>query len=377
MSLLLINYEYPPIGGGAANATLHLARAMTALGERAVVLAAGLHDLRGETEEDGVVVHRLRCRRNDACKSNTLEMLDFMRAAVVRGHDVCRRHAVDRAIAFFTIPGGPPALFFRKTRGIPYVVSLRGGDVPGHVPGMARMHLVTTPLRRAVLRGAAAIVAPSESLAGTSRAADPFPVRIVPSGVDADQFFPAASPPRGPFRFLFVGRLHAEKNLDFLFHRLAAVASSHAFALHVVGDGAERQALERLARELGIADRLHWHGWTEKASLPDQYRQAHCLVLPSQYEGLSNTALEAMASGLPVLASAVPGNAGLVRDGETGLLRSLEDAAAWEQGLRDVMSHPDRAHAMGLAGRRLVQADYSWTAAARAYLRLLTPEAQS
>ena len=79
-----------------------------------------------------------------------------------------------------------------------------------------------------------------------------------------------------------------------------------------------------MQKKLGIEDCLVWHGWVEKGRLREIYRSADCLVNPSLYEGMPNVVLEAMACGLPVIASRVPGNDAVVRHGETGWLFDLD-----------------------------------------------------
>ncbi len=243
-----------------------------------------------------------------------------------------REHGFDGAIAFFTIPCGPAALRLHRLHRVPYVVSLRGGDVPGHVPGLNLMHALTRPVRRAVLRQARAIVANSEGLAATSRAADPFPVQIVPTGVDGERFHPApeaeARPTSAPLRLIYVGRVHPEKNLGMVISQLGALPAKlrDGIELTVVGDGAQRAELETLGAQLGISRHIRWLGWRDKASLPELYRSADVLVNPSQYEGMPNVALEAMATALPVVASDVPGNRSVV-SAETGVLFPLDRPA--------------------------------------------------
>jgi glycosyltransferase involved in cell wall biosynthesis len=379
VNLLLVNYEYPPVGGGAANATQSLGRIFHELGHRVYVLTSGLRGAAGISNEDGIRVHRLPVGRRQADRATQGEMLAFLiqsRREVSRVH---REQAFDAAIAFFTIPSGPAALRLHHLAGVPYLVSLRGGDVPGHVPGLGLKHILTRPLRRRVLRHAGAIVANSAGLAETSRAADPFPVHVIPNGVDSYRFHPAPESEthraHQPLRLLFVGRVHPEKNLGIVLRQLAALppATQERYELQIAGDGAQRPALEELAGKLGLSVRVRWLGWQPKEAVPALYRSTDALINPSQYEGMPNVVLEAMASGLPVLASDVPGNRAAVAPGRTGILFPLDQPDQLGTALTRLAADAAWGRAMGQAGRRRVEAEFSWLRTAQSYLELLLP----
>ncbi len=375
MKVLLINYEFPPIGGGAANATSFLARALTEQGHDVTVLTAAFEAFRGTTTEAGFEVVRIRTLRRSADRSNPVEMLAFLLAALIPALRLARRRRFDASIAFFTIPSGPISTLLRLVRGIPYIVSLRGGDVPGAFPEIDAFHRMLTPLRRAVLRRATAIVANSESLAQLSVAADPFPVEIIPNGVDPMVFAPAAAndAAKDEFRILFVGRLHSQKNVAGLIESAVALAALEGprVVLEIVGDGPERSALATLAARMPSTLAIRWHGWLGKQEVLACYQRAHAFVNPSSSEGMPNTVLEAMACAIPVVASRIGGHQKLVVEGETGFLFDLD---AWQEltnALQRLRLDPPLASALGAQGRRRMIDGFSWPRVAELYVRLL------
>ena len=375
MKLLLVNYEFPPVGGGAANATSFLARALTEGGHEVTVLTTAFGALRGTSTEAGVEVVRVRTLRRSADRSNPLEMLSFLLAALIPGLRLAWRRRFDATIAFFTIPSGPVALLPWIVLRIPYVVSLRGGDVPGFVPEIDAIHRWIAPLRRAVLRRASAIIANSASLAQLSTAADPFPVGVIPNGVDPLAFAPqgAANPAEDEFRILFVGRLHSQKNVGMLIESAAALAAEPGprVVLEIVGDGPERAALEKLAERAGAAALLRWRGWLDKPAVLDCYRRTHAFVNPSLYEGMPNTVLEAMACGVPVVASRIGGNEDLVVEGETGFLFDLGAPQQLTAALQRLRGSRALGIDLGARGRQRVIGEFSWPSVAERYVRLL------
>jgi glycosyltransferase involved in cell wall biosynthesis len=375
--ILLINYEFPPVGGGAANATSFLARALARQGHAVTVLTAAFQHLRGTTTEDGFEVHRIRSLRRSADRSNPIEMLSFLLVAMIPALRLARRRGFDASIAFFTIPSGPVSYVLQRLRGIPYVVSLRGGDVPGGYPEIDWVHRLIAPLRRAALRRATAIVANSEFLAQLSRSADPFEVEIIPNGVDPVAFAPAdgRGADDGEFRILFVGRLHSQKNVAGLIERAAALDAFEGprVVLEIVGDGPERRALEQLAARMSAALTVRWHGWLGKQDVLRCYQRAHVFVNPSSSEGMPNAVLEAMACALPVVASDIGGHQKVVLDGETGLLFDLDAPAELTDLLQRLRGDPSLCAALGARGRQRVIDGFSWPRVAERYVELLTP----
>lgn len=180
------------------------------------------------------------------------------------------------------------------------------------------------------------------------------------SGVDAEAYRPGPSaveaglPPRP--RVVFTGRLHPQKNLDLLLDIWPEVASKTGAALVLVGDGPERDRLAARAEELGILDRVHFTGPVHGPA--EHLRAADAFVLPSVAEGMSNSLLEAMATGLPCLASDIGGNTDLLGVAGAGLLVP-DDRRAWTEALVRVLSDRDLAAALGAAARGRVEEDFA------------------
>jgi len=378
VNLLLINYEYPPIGGGAATATAAIAGHLTALGHVVTVLTSRFGELKGEIMDGGVRIIRCPAIRRRPDRSGLLEMFSYLISAGLSLDSVIQRQRIDGLIVFFSFPCGPLGLLGLRRR-VPYVVSLRGGDVPGNEMALAPLHWLLTPLRRLIFRKSLAVIANSQGLKHMSEQADPHPVQVIPNGVDTAFFCPAENrvPTERPFSFLFVGRFHTQKNLFHLIDQLAFLKNAGVgpFILQLIGDGPQREALQNHARRLGIDSSLIWHGWVNKGHLREIYRGADCLVNPSLYEGMPNVVLEAMACGLPVIASRVAGNDAVVRDQETGLLFNLDEPEALRRDLREMMEDTRRAREMGQRGLALVREEFSWKKAAKAYADLFSGHA--
>jgi glycosyltransferase involved in cell wall biosynthesis len=291
-------------------------------------------------------------------------MTGYVLSACWRAPRIAREYQVERVLAFFSIPGGVVARWLHWRLGIPYAVSLRGGDVPGTEPNLRLFYGLLTGVRRNILRHARYICAPSEALKKSSQAADPFPVRVIPNGVDAGYFSPGTAPGLSSLTLLYVGRLHApQKRVALLLLILRAIRDRYGIpaGARIIGDGPERRTLEKLARQEGLDSAVSFEGWVPRAETAAAYRSAAFLVHLSTYEGMSNVVLEALASGLPVVASRIPANAELIEPGKNGLLVDVnEDPDQIAEAIVSVFQSPERWKQMSSEARTGVAAKYEW-----------------
>lgn len=205
------------------------------------------------------------------------------------------------------------------------------------------------------------------------------------NGVDAERFHPADSavPPapisgcpfQRPEHWLIgtVGRMQTVKNQTLLASAFIRALESAPelrprLRLVMIGDGPLRAKAQAMLDMAGASSLVWLPG--ERGDVPDVLRGLDCFVLPSLAEGISNTILEAMASGLPVVATAVGGNPELVSEGVTGRLVPTNDVEAMAQAIVDYARHPESARAAGQAGRKEVERHFSLDAMVGAYQAL-------
>ena len=204
-------------------------------------------------------------------------------------------------------------------------------------------------------------------------------LRLIYNGVDTSIFRPRPNERQalrrelgaGPEEKLVisVGRMAPEKDYPTLLKAVAALAGqAPGCRLVMVGPGPELPLLEDLARKLDMNQRVVWLG--ERADIPELLAAADVFALSSRSEGVSIAILEAMASGLPVVATAVGGNAELVEQGTTGILSPPANPGALAQALLALLNDPARAEHMGQAGRARAQRNFSLEAMVRSYAGL-------
>ena len=208
---------------------------------------------------------------------------------------------------------------------------------------------------------------------------DPVRVRQLYSGVDTDRFRPSVNaPPAVPDKTRLkdraivlgtIGRLDPVKNHASLLQAFAVLHSRcRLLKLTIVGDGPLRPALEAQATSLGIADHVTFTG--ARDDIADLLRTFDLFVLPSVNEGISNTILEAMASGLAVVAGRVGGNPEVIIDGQTGRLYDPTTPGALEQALLPYITDPALREVHGKAGRDRVVQNFNLDAMVQRYVDL-------
>ena len=383
MRILILNYEYPPLGGGAGVATAALAHDLADRGVAVDVVTASANDRaeRRSTSRDphlqelgGLRLFRVRSSRIGVHQAGMLGAASYLVNALPVVRRLLRTHRYDAVHVFFSLPTGA-LLPFAGIGDVPVIVSLRGSDVPGYDPYHARvqrMHQLLAPLTRWIWRRASRVVAVCDSLGQlTQRTLPGLGYTVIPNGVDLELFHPAAGAGRargnGPIRCLAVARLVERKGLGDLIRAFALLPRGH-FALEVVGDGPDRERLGHLAASLGIASEIRFTGSLDRDAVAERYRAADLFTLPSSAEAFGNVFAEALASGLPVVGSTVGGIPELVEHGVNGLLVDPGQPLALAQAIQYLAHDPELRQLMSIRNRAKAEAELEWSQATSRYL---------
>src|SRR4051794_35175630 len=374
MRILMLNYEFPPLGAGGSTSSFNLARNVVALGHDVDVVTMGYRGIPSVEVMDGVRVHRvpsIRARR-EVC--HTHEMGTYVLSGTLKAASLAAKHRYDLCNAHFIFPTGPIAYGLRRLRGLPYVLTARGSDVPGHNPNRFRFdHQLLRPVWRTLVQDADAVVAVSRHLASRIEANAPgVSVETIPNG--CSPLGPAeegARPPDGIYRggrmkVLMVTRLHEFKGVQYMLE--AASRLSLDLEVNIVGDGPYRRTLEAQAARIGKPVRF-W-GWLDR-SAPDMwrlYRESSVFVFPSEREGSPTVVQEAMSAGLAVVAADAAGTPEVV--GDAGILVSPKDPAGIANALVRLAGDPALVRELGERARERVRTEFDWRDLAQRYVEL-------
>lgn len=187
----------------------------------------------------------------------------------------------------------------------------------------------------------------------------------IPYGVDIEKFKPMEKGEDKAFKILFVGGLdqaHYFKGLDILFKAVGKLDKEDTdWSLNIVGDGNLRHKYEKIATELGFLDKIIFLGKISDEDFPKKYKEASCLVLPSvnKCEAFGIVLIEAMASGIPVIASSLAGVRSVFKDGVEGLMVKPKDSGDLKDKLKYLIDDSNKREEMGRAARKLAEEKYN------------------
>lgn len=377
MKILLINYEYPPIGGGGSKASHELAKRLAGRGHRVDVLTSRYESLSKFEVIDGVAVHREFSWRKSIHDCGLRGAISFLLVALPRLRSMINAHSYDVSIFFFGFPSGALSLYPRLRRSIPYVVALRGSDVPLYDRQSRRLiwlHRLLMPLTRSIWRQAYAVTAVSQSLSDLARESFPdVPITVIHNGVDTEvcDVTAAGTATRNkPVRINCVARLIPRKGVSDLLDAVAMLGNEQIH-VNVVGEGPSLDDLRKRASDKGIADRVKFHGFLPRPSITKLNASADIFVLPTRSDAFANVVLEAMSVAMPVIATRVGGIPEAVEDGVTGLLVPPANVSDLSAAIERLVSDVDLRRSMGMAGQKRVRTDFDWDHNADAYEALL------
>jgi glycosyltransferase involved in cell wall biosynthesis len=199
---------------------------------------------------------------------------------------------------------------------------------------------------------------------------------VIPNGVDVAAFESAAAAdlsefgiPAGSRTLLAIGRLHPQKGFDLLINAAGPILEAHPDVhLLIVGEGPQRAALEQRIAASQHAVRIHLPG--RQVDTAGLLRAGTLFVLSSRWEGMPNVLLEALAAGVPVVATDVEGVRDVVEDGVSGVIVQRESVAELSTAIGRVLADPDLAARLATAGQQRVRSDFTWQRFAEQYTQL-------
>ncbi len=372
MKILVISHEYPPIGGGGANACQNLCREYSRMGHDITVVTAHYGDTPYRETSDNVKIIRVRALRKKTDTSSFVEMFSFLLSAYKYAGRLCRDERFDICHTFFGIPSGPIALHLKKRYKLPYVIRFGGGDIPGAQKRFALIYSLLSPFIRSIWKNADALVANSSGLKRRAEAFyDKKAISIIPNGVgsaaDGDI---SADRQENRIVLLFVSRLIEGKGLQDILPQLPDLIVRYRekgieTEFRIVGDGPYRDELERLISQYGLEGSVKLCGKKGKDELPGYYGTADMFVFPSRSEGMPNVVLEAMSYGLPVVMTPCEGSEELI-DGNGYVVRAEEFGSV----ISGLINDREKRQQLGSRSRELAVGKFNWTVAAESYLKL-------
>ncbi|MFP4441269.1 MAG: glycosyltransferase family 4 protein [Chloroflexaceae bacterium] len=375
MRILMLNNEFPPLGGGTGTVNRALLQRFADVPDLTIDLVTSALGRQAETEQfsEHIRIVKVPVNNRNIHHSSNRELLTYAARALPTALRLHRAHPYDCCFAFSAVPAGAVALALRRLTGLRYLLRVCGPDIPGFEQRYGLLYPLLTPVIRHTWHTAETVVAKCRGEADMIQAVDRQVrhIALIPNGVDLAAFqLGATIPDDGPLRLICVARLIERKGQQ---HLIAAVKRLADMGLEVqlelVGTGDAQAANEKQVHALGISDRVSFSGYVPREEIATRYAAAHVFVLASFNEGMSVATLEAMAAGLPVVVTRTGGTDDLVEADVNGLTFDWADVDTLTAHLQCLATDRDRVGRMGAASRERAMR-FTWDAAAEQYLAL-------
>lgn len=334
MRILVLCYEYPPLGGGGGRVAKSVAEQLVVRGHEVRVQTAALGWRSQRETIGGVEVFRTASGRRlpDTCAVH--EMALYLVTSFLPTLRHIARWKPDVVHAHFAMPTGLLAWAATRLTGVPYVLTAHLGDVPGGYPEQTeKLFRLVSPIAREVWRRAAAVTAVSSFVQQLAESAYDRPVARILNGIDLRDALPPPPAVRPARHLVFLGRFNRQKNPLFLIEALARLAALN-WRMTMIGDGPEMPAVRAHLARYDLAERITLSGWRSGEEVARLLADADILCMPSLSEGMPVAAVEALKHGLAIVASDIPGMWDVVEDGVNGYRVPLGDLGIFSHKLR-------------------------------------------
>jgi glycosyltransferase involved in cell wall biosynthesis len=342
MKILVLIHEFPPVGGGGGRVAQDICQVLARRGHEVTVMTAHLKGLPREETLDGIRVLRLPSLRREAFRADLVAMGGYVLAGLWAGYHFIKRWQPEVIHVHFAVPAGALAWALSKLTGIPYLMTVHLGDVPGGVPEKTgRWFRWVKPFTHVIWRDAARVVAVSGFTRQLALQHYGREVEVIPNGVDLERVRPPAIRIQKPPRIVFAGRLIEQKNPLQIVRTLAGLKDL-SWTCVIIGDGPLMADVQNAVAEYGLGERFTWTGWLTPEEVLERFERSDILFMPSLSEGMPVVGVQALAKGLALVVSKIGGFLDLVEEGENGHLITLSDASRFSDALRELLSDEAR-----------------------------------
>lgn len=371
--ILFFVYEFPPLGGGVATATENLFNFFRKEKNLKIdVITSSLsNNYQTKNFTENITFFEVPIGFKDKAsyqKQTILNMIRFTLNSYFQAKKLLKQHHYDLA-HFFGYPGALPGLLLKKKFNLPYLISLRGVDVPGYNPRFKYIDFLYKPGVSFIWQNAQKVIVNSQGLLTLAQKTNTIiDYQIITNGVDCD-FYQPSKIKFDKFTVTAGGTLFGKKKgLDILIKAFAQFAEyKNNVELLLIGAGDLETELKALANKLGVKNKVNFVGRKDKNWLAENLPKCHVFCLPSINEGMSNATLEAMSCGLPIIITPVGGADELLEEGKNGFLVPKRDIVQIVKRLDVLYADGYLIKEMGTASRNKVE-KMSWENVSKKYL---------
>lgn len=368
MNILMLNYEFPPIGGGASPVSYDIGKGLAALGHKVTVVTMAYKDLPAHEERDGMTIYRVKCWRTQKMVCHPWEQATYILSAMhfikhklqVVDYDICYTH--------FIIPTGAIAWWIKKKYKLPYVITSHGSDVIGH--NNKRFKTLYALVRKpwcGIVREASCVVSPSQYLMELMKKNEPSgKYQLIQNGIDTSFFQKTEEKQK---KILIMCRLQETKNVQCVIKALNQIDLKD-WHVDILGDGPYKEILQQMVQERNLNDKVSFKGWVTNKSEEHLkiLQEASIYISASRVENCPTSILEVMACGANVLLSDIPAHRQLVESVDQDVFFQMEDDKALADKVSKLM---DKLETQGKLFNDYDVLAFDWKKSIAAYDKLL------
>jgi glycosyltransferase involved in cell wall biosynthesis len=369
MRILILNYEFPPLGGGAGNATYYLLKELSKYNDIEIDLVTSSPDKFSiGLFSENIVIHKLNIgKSNNLNYQTSAELLKYLYKSLIYSKKLIKIKKYDLVHAFFGIPCGFVAMLLK----LPYIVSLRGSDVPFYNQRF-RLYdkLFFKYISRIIWKNSRYTISNSKKLKALAiRVSRKQNILVIPNGVESEKVRNDNRIAHEHFTINTTARLIERKGIVYLIDAFAKLYKKHPDCrLVIVGDGDQKKLLVNHANSLGIDKAVNFAGTVPHSNVLQILRASDVFVLPSLNEGMSNAILEAMSSGLPIITTDTGGTDELI-DSSNGIIVRQRDSNQIFEALEQLYTNKSLLDSMGYNSRNRAK-NFSWSNITKQYINL-------
>ena len=359
----MLNYEYPPLGGGASPVTKSLSEELVKLGHNVDVVSMGFKGLKEKEQINGVTVYRVPSIRKELSVCQTHEMFTYCYSAYRFLPKLLKEKKYDINHSHFIIPTAIVS-YLRRSE-IPYIITSHGSDVPNYNPDRFGMqHKLLKPLWNRIVENAEYITSPTEYLKNLilenlNKENNNIEIKVIPNGITLEDF----NPKKKEKKILVVTRLFERKGVQYV---IDAMKDIKDYELVICGNGPYKEKLEQQIRNLNVKN-IHLLGYVSSERLKNEYETSSIFVLTSSAENFPVVLLEAMASGCAIITSNATGCPEVV--GDTALLVKPQSSEDIRKNLFKLINDPELLNELMVKARKRVEENFTWKKIAQKYIK--------
>lgn len=360
MKILMLNYEFPPLGGGASPASYEVAKGYVKLGHQVDVITMGYKNLPKFEVRDGINIYRIKCWRKKKEICTAPEMLTYIISAVSFLKKRLKKHKYNINHTHFILPTGIVS-YLNRTK-LPYFITSHGSDVPGYNPDRFTLqHKLVKPLWSKVIKNAECVITPTNYLknlilkkCGCNK------IKVIPNGITPDYF----TPRKKEKKILVVSRLLKRKGIQYV---VEAMQDIKDYDLVICGNGPYKKSLQKQINKLEVSH-VHMLGYVSFDRLKYEYETSSIFVLPSSAENFPVVLLEAMSAGCAIITTDTTGCPEVV--GDAALLVEPKSSGDIRNALIKLIDNDKLRNKLASKARERVEEKFNWKKITMQYLNV-------